>query len=198
MCICSFCICSYPRRCRCHLKHGENEKKRLRRCDGRGYRQPRDARGTALRPLRASLMLQPRSEGRARHSQPLFPVRCSQCDTAVLGEDFSCWPSPCQRESRERRRRRRAGVPVSPQGCWGSRCPRHGRKRRLTCGTRAVLRVHVGLGWVPAAGRVGRREGALAGLAAASYLSLARRERVQNLRPCSLRTAQRRSCPGRC
>lgn len=34
------------------------------------------------------LMLQPGSEGRSRHSQML------PGDTAVLGEDFSSWPSP--------------------------------------------------------------------------------------------------------
>lgn len=88
---------------------------------------------------------------------------------------------------------RSVGVPA---GMLRLPLPREGRKRCLTCGTRAVLRVHVCLGWVPAVGRVGRREEALAGLVAASYLSLARRERVQNLRPCSLRTARRGSAPG--
>lgn len=47
-------------------------------------------------PSEHPLMVQPRSEGRSRHSQPLFS-EILPGDTAVLGEDSSCWPSPYER-----------------------------------------------------------------------------------------------------
>lgn len=120
MCICSFCICSCPRRCRCHLKHREKEKKRLRRGGGREYPQLRDPRGRALLPLRASTD----APQRGGHGIPSrFLVRCSQCDTAVLGEDFSCWPSPYEKEHREWRRRPAGGSVSVPAGMLGLPLP---------------------------------------------------------------------------
>lgn len=157
---------------------------------------PRDPAGRALPPLRASTDDSASLRGEVR----AFPAPSQGSVTPQCWERTSAaGPARTRDNTGSGRGGRRAGVPVFPVGCWGSRCPRDdGRKRCLTCGTRAILRVHVWLGWLPAVGRVGRREEALAGLAAASYLSLARRERVQNLRPCSLRTAQPGCCPGRC
>lgn len=147
-----------------------------------------------------ALMFWPCSAGRSQHSRPL-PSEMLQMRPPRWERISAAGPARMTASGMAEEADRREGVLVVPPGCSASRSPpglRQGEAlaypwRKGSPGSPCLPGPAVGCQTRWAMGRA-----ALAGLAAASYLSLAGESECKTSAPRSLRTAQPGTCPGRC